>query len=83
MPHFRASPVLEVESFIPWYGQNKGVGRRSKNRRGCKQGSIRKHLVFVHALFWGFLNAPQTRSLNGGGGSYCVAFGHESLCIHF
>ena len=81
-PHFWASPALQVGCFIPWYGQNQGLGRKIKKRRGFRQVSIRKHVVLGHALFWSCLRAPQTRFLDGGV-SYCVAFGNKSLCIHF
>ena len=53
-------------SFIPWYGQNKGLGREGQNWLDLKQVLIRNITVVRHHLFLMCLNAPRKPFLEGG-----------------
>ena len=75
------SPALEVGSFIPWYGQNKGLGRGGQNRLELKQVLIRNITVLGNPIFSMCLNAPRKPFWEGGGRVITVRFLDNKLFV--
>ena len=79
---FWASPALRVGSFIPWHGQNKGLGHEGPNRFDFKQNWIRKSSVLTQHLFL-MCSIDPRRPFWKGGFFYCEVFGQYLLRVHF